>query len=54
MSEPIVPPAPGRLSTTIDVPSASPSLCASVRAMMSVAPLDGNGTTSRIGFDGYV
>src|SRR5512143_891595 len=52
-SDPIAPPAPGRLSTTIDVPSASPSRCASVRATMSVAPLGGNGATSLIGFAGY-
>ncbi len=37
-SEPMLPPAPGRLSTTTDWPSDSVSLCAAARASMSVVP----------------
>ena len=41
---PIVPPAPGRFSTTKGWPSCSDSRCATVRAMMSVALPAVNGT----------
>jgi hypothetical protein len=42
----IVPPAPGRFSTTKGCPSCSDSRCATVRAMMSVALPAVNGTTT--------
>ncbi|MNR10142.1 hypothetical protein D3C85_1263770 [compost metagenome] len=54
MSEPMAPPAPGRLSTTICWPMLAPTFWAMARASRSVAPLAGNGTISRIGLDGYV
>src|SRR6185295_8658288 len=49
----MLPPAPGRLSTTTCAFHASASRCAAARAMMSVAPPGGNGTTMRIGWLGY-
>src|SRR4051812_30182061 len=49
----MTPDAPGLLSTTIGCPSRGPSRCATVRAMMSVPPPAGNGTTSWIGFCGH-
>ena len=49
----MLPPAPGRLSTTTLWPQASVRCFATSRARMSVAPPGGNGTTSRIGLVGY-
>jgi hypothetical protein len=46
---PTVPPAPARLSTTMEVPSAGPSFSASRRATTSVPLPAVNGTTSLIG-----
>ncbi len=50
--EPIVPPAPGRFSTTTFCPNFSPSFCESARARMSVAPPAGKGTIMRTGLLG--
>src|SRR6266853_1570738 len=44
---------PGRFSTTTGWPSASPSLGASTRAIVSVAPPGGLGTSRRTGRVGY-
>src|SRR5688572_27510608 len=49
MSAPIVPPAPGLLSTTTCWLSATESFCARVRPRMSVAPPAGNGISRRSG-----
>jgi len=46
---PMVPPAPPRLSTTIDWPSTSLILSAMIRPTMVVLPPGGNGTISVIG-----
>ena len=45
----MLPPAPGRFSTTNGWPSVSVSFCAVARARMSVVPPAGNGTTTRTG-----
>ena len=50
----MLPPAPGRFSTTIGWPSFSPSLGPRILAMVSVLPPGGNVTTRRIGLVGYV
>src|SRR5689334_6872383 len=50
---PTMPFAPGRLSTTKPLPSASPSFCTTTRPMTSVACPGGNGMTTRTGFVGY-
>src|SRR6185436_17930696 len=52
-STPMLPPAPGRLSTTTVHLLASVSFCATTRDMMSVPPAGGNGTISLIGLFGY-
>src|SRR2546427_3602539 len=44
---------PGRFSTTTGCPSASPSLGETTRAIVSVAPPGGLGTSRRIGRLGY-
>jgi hypothetical protein len=49
MSTPIVPLAPGRLSTTTVCPQRSLSFCATARAVISVPPPGGNGTINLIG-----
>src|SRR5262245_62044081 len=49
---PIVPPAPGRFSTTTGWPSAACSLSATGRAMVPVAEPGVNGTMMRIGLEG--
>ncbi len=46
---PVVPPAPGRFSTTIDWPSASASGSRNSRAMKSVEAPGGKGATMVIG-----
>jgi len=43
--EPMVPPAPPRLSMMTATPSAAASLSATARARMSLDPPGGNGTT---------
>ena len=48
------PPAPGRFSITTGWRSDSPIFSATVRAVRSAIPPAPNGTTMRIGFDGYV
>ena len=50
---PVLPPAPGLLTTTNGLPSRSPSFCATMRASTSVGPPDANGTTSVTGPLGY-
>src|SRR3954471_20008250 len=50
----MVPPAPGRFSTSTGWPSAAASLSLTLRAMMSVALPGVNGTTMRTGFVGKV
>jgi hypothetical protein len=45
---PMMPPAPGRFSTTTGWPSASESFGATRRAGVSVAPPGENGTISRM------
>src|ERR671912_139022 len=52
MSSPRLPPAPGRLSTTICHFSVSPSLLATRRVSESVPPPGGLGTMKRIGLSG--
>ena len=52
-SVPITPPAPARFSTTTVWPSAGCSFSAITRAMMSVVPPGGNGTTIRTGRFGH-
>src|SRR4029453_15103041 len=54
MSAPIVPPAPGRFSTTTCWPSALVSWSAMTRAKMSVDWPGGKGTTILIGLAGQV
>jgi hypothetical protein len=49
MSEPIEPPAPGRLSTMTGEPRRSLSFWEMARAKASVAPPAGNGTIRRMG-----
>src|SRR5919201_932216 len=53
MSLPVIPPAPARLSTTIGTPRLSDRRCETLRAAKSAMPPGANGTTMRIGFDGY-
>jgi hypothetical protein len=48
----MAPPAPVRLSITIDARIASDRRCATKRAIVSVPAPGGNGTISRIGRDG--
>ena len=50
----MLPPAPGRLSTTTDCPQRSFSFCPTMRASTSVPPPGAKGAISRIGFIGYV
>src|SRR4051794_37115570 len=50
----MLPDAPGRLSTTIGCPSASPSFFATLRATVSTLPPGGKGTTSRMAPEGHV
>src|SRR3954464_10376747 len=50
----MVPPAPGRFSTSTGWPSAADNLSLTLRAMMSVALPGVNGTTMRTGFVGKV
>ena len=45
-------PAPGRLSTTIVWPQASPSAAAAMRATMSLPPPGASGTITRTGRTG--
>src|SRR5690349_11580501 len=52
-STPMLPPAPGLLSTTTVHLFMSVSLLATWRARMSVPPAGGKGTTSLIGLVGY-
>ena len=52
ISEPIMPPAPDRLSTTTCWPHAAESFCAMVRANKSVPPPGGKGAMTRIGRTG--
>src|SRR5947209_9502187 len=54
MSLPIVPPAPGLLSTTIGWPSASERYCMASRPVESVPPPGGRATMQRIGRLGQV
>src|SRR5688572_8422791 len=50
----MMPPAPGRLSTTrFAVPQRSETFCATIRATRSVPPPGGFGTRKRTGRDGY-
>src|ERR1035437_933490 len=49
----ILPLAPARLSTTSDCPSALESFCAVTRAIRSLPPPAGNGTTILIALTGY-
>src|ERR1700704_264842 len=49
----MVPPAPGRFSTSTAWPSCALSFSATVRAMMSVALPGVNGTIACTGFDGH-
>src|SRR5215831_237265 len=49
----MIPLAPVRFSMTICWPSASPSFCATSRAVTSATPPAGNGTMQRIGRTGY-
>src|ERR1700754_719093 len=51
---PILPPAPGRFSTTMFQPVSSVMACAIVRDDASVPPAGGNGTIMVIGPDGYL
>src|SRR5450759_911123 len=53
-SAPILPPAPGRLSMTTVWPSSGRRLSAITRAVTSVLPPGGYGTTSLIGLEGQV
>src|ERR1700761_6418199 len=54
MSLPIVPPAPGLLSTTTGTPSASDRDCMANRPVESVPPPGGRATMQRIGRLGQV
>src|SRR6187399_3246641 len=49
----MLPPAPGRLSTTTDWPNDSVNCCDRTRATMSVPPPGAYGTINRSGRDGY-
>jgi len=51
-SVPMLPPAPARFSMTKGCPRISAIFGVTVRATMSVPPPGGNGTMTRIGFDG--
>ena len=51
-SAPMLPPAPGLFSITTGWPSERAICSPSVRAMVSIAPAGGNGTTQRIARDG--
>src|SRR4051812_16014977 len=53
MSLPIVPPAPGLLSTTTGWPSAFDNACIAIRPVASVPPPGGNATMQRIGRVGH-
>src|SRR6266849_7939266 len=53
ISEPITPPAPGRLSAITGGPSAAASFAPTARDKMSVVPPAANGTMIRIGLVGY-
>src|SRR6266700_2565850 len=53
MSVPMLPPAPGRLSTITCCATRSESFCAIDRAMIWVPPPGGKATTKRIGLAGY-
>jgi len=53
-STPMLPPAPGRFSTTTGWPSFSLILGAMERAIRSALPPGGKLTMKRIGFDGHV
>ena len=46
---PMLPPAPGRFSTTVPTDSFSPSFCATIRPTMSLVPPAAWGTTSTMG-----
>src|SRR3954465_5967923 len=48
----MLPPAPGRLSTTTGCPQVSPSCLPSARDRRSAAPTGGNGTTMCTAFPG--
>lgn len=50
----MVPPAPGRFSTTAATPQAAPRCCAIRRPRISVLPPGVYGTMIRMGLDGYV
>jgi hypothetical protein len=52
MSVPMLPPAPGRLSTITVWPKLSPSFCPISRAMMSFVPPGENATTILTGLTG--
>ena len=52
-SVPMVPPAPGRLSTRTGTASARARRSEKTRAMKSVPPPGVKGTTMVMGFDGY-
>src|SRR5512135_192354 len=54
MSAPILPAAPGRFSTMTGSPSSGRRFSASTRAVTSVLPPGGYGTTSLIGREGQV
>ena len=54
MSTPIVPAAPGRLSTMTCCPQRSVSFAATARAVMSVPPPGTKGPMRRTGFVGYL
>ncbi len=54
ISPPIMPPAPGRLSTTTGWPSSSLRPGATARALISTLPPGANGTTIRMGLTGKV
>jgi hypothetical protein len=49
---PMVPPAPGRLSTTTVLPHSSVKCCATMRLTTSVKPPGANGTIMRTGRSG--
>src|SRR5688500_8125645 len=53
ISAPILPPAPGRLSTTACWPHASVSFWPTMRESRSAAPPGGKGTMIRMGRTGY-
>ena len=53
MSVPMLPPAPGRLSTTTAYPSCSVSFWLTSRATILEPPPGGKGSMSRIGLSGY-